>query len=147
MTSLETEIASLAKLPIDQLRKRWQRTFNFPVPKGLSRDLMVRGLSHRMQERIHGSLSQAARRKLRTFTKQLQAGDEGAFDPGPVLKPGTKLIREWQGRAIEVLVLDDGFEFEGCCYGSLSIIARELTGVRWSGPRFFGLRKAASSDA
>ena len=147
MTSLETEIASLATLPIDQLRKRWQRTFNIPASKGLSRDLMVRALSYRMQERIHGGLSQAARRKLNTFARQLQAGDEAAFDPGPVLKPGTRLIREWQGQPIEVLVLDDGFEFEGCCYGSLSIIARELTGVRWSGPRFFGLRKAASSDA
>ena len=147
MTSLDAEIMALQDLPIDPLRKQWQRTFNVAVPKGLSRDLMVRGLTYRMQERVHGGLSQTSRRKLRTFAKQLQAGENGVFDPGPVLKSGTKLIREWRGRVIEVLVLEDEFEFEGLRYGSLSKIAREITGVRWSGPRFFGLKKAERGDA
>lgn len=147
MSALETEIAALRNLHIDQLRKQWQRTFNVAVPNGLSRDLMVRGLAYRMQERIHGGLSQALRRKLRTFAKQLQAGDGAVFDPGPVLKPGTKLIREWQGRTIEVLVLEDDFECEGRRYGSLSMVARHVTGTRWSGPKFFGLKKAAHGDA
>ena len=147
MASLEAEIVALANLSIDRLRKRWQRTFNVTVPKGLSRDLMVRGLAHRIQEQVHGGLSPAARRRLRTCAKQLQTGDGGAFDPGPVLKPGTRLIREWRGRPIEVLVLENGFEYEGRRYGSLSLIAREITGTRWSGPRFFGLKKAERGDA
>lgn len=147
MPSLEPEITALQELHIDQLRKQWQRTFNVVVPKGLSRDLMVRGLAYRMQERVHGGLNQAARRKLRTFTKQLQSGDGGVFDPGPVLKPGTRLIREWQGKTIEVLVLDDGFEFDGHRYGSLSMIARHVTGTRWSGPRFFRFKKEARKNA
>ena len=147
MTALETEITALQQLPIDQLRKQWQRSLNVAVPKGLSRDLMVRALSYRMQEKIHGGLSQATRRKLHTFARQLQAGETGTFDPGPVLKPGTRLIREWQGRAIEVLVLEDGFEYDGRRYGSLSMIARQVTGTRWSGPRFFRLTKAGRGDA
>ena len=147
MAAVDAEIAALEGLPIDQLRKRWQRTFSVAAPRGLSRDLMVRGLAYRTQERVHGGLSQATRRKLRTFAKQLKAGDRAAFDPGPTLKPGARLIREWQGRAITVSVLEDGFEYEGRRYGSLSKIAREITGVRWSGPRFFGLRKAARGDA
>ncbi len=147
MTSLEAEISALQDLPIDQLRKRWQRSFHVAAPKGLSRDLMVRALCYRMQEKIHGGLSQTARRKLHTFARQLQAGETGAFDPGPVLKPGTRLIRGWQGRTIEVLVLEDGFEHDGRRYGSLSMIARQVTGTRWSGPRFFRLTKAGRGDA
>ena len=147
MAAVDAEIAGLEGLPIDQLRKQWQRTFNVAVPRGLSRDLMVRGLAYRMQERVHGGLSQSARRKLRTFAKQLKAGDRAAFDPGPSLKPGSKLIRDWQGRTLTVSVLEDSFEYKGRCYGSLSMIAREITGVRWSGPRFFGLKKTERDDA
>lgn len=147
MSCLEAGIAALRTLPIDQLRKQWQRSFNVAVPKGLSRDLMVRALAWRMQEKVHGGLSQTARRKLHIFARQLRAGEDGAFDPGPVLKPGTRLIREWQSRAIEVLVLGDGFEYDGRRYGSLSGIARQVTGTRWSGPRFFGLPKAGRGDA
>lgn len=147
MNSLEAEITELQDLHIDQLRKRWQRTFNVVVPKGMSRDLMVRGLAYRMQERIHGGLKQSARRKLQTFAKQLQANNESAFDPGPALKPGTRLIREWRGKTIEVLVREDSFEFEGHRHASLSKIACLVTGTRWSGPRFFGLKKEAYKGA
>ncbi len=147
MTSLEAEITALQDLHIDQLRKQWQRTFNVAVPKGLSRDLMVRGLAYRTQEMSHGGLKQSARRKLQTFTKQLQAGNNAAFDPGPTLKPGTRLIRDWQSKTIEVLVLENGFEFDGHRYGSLSKIACLVTGTRWSGTRFFRLKKEARKDA
>lgn len=147
MTSLEAEITDLQDIHIDQLRKQWQRTFKVAVPNGLSRDLMVRGLACRLQERIHGGLKQSARRKLQTFAKQMQAGNKSDFDPGPTLKLGTRLIREWQGKTIEVLVLEDSFEFEGQRYSSLSKIACLVTGTRWSGPRFFGLKKQARKDA
>ncbi len=147
MTSLEVEIAELQNLHIDQLRKRWQRVFNVVVPKGLSRDLMVRGLSYSIQERIDGGLKQSGRRKLQTFARQLQTGKESGFDPRASLKPGTRLIRAWQGKTIEVLVLEGGFEFDGQRYSSLSKIACLVTGTRWSGPRFFGLKKEARQSA
>jgi hypothetical protein len=137
---LAAEIETLQELPILQLRKRWNRTFNTSVPKGFSRDLIIRSLTYKIQEGALGGLNQATKRKLRTFAKQLEADDKAAFDTGPTLKPGTKLVREWQGKRHTVIVLEDGFEFSGGRYGSLSMIARKITGTRWSGPRFFGLK-------
>lgn len=135
------QIADLDSLSLPQLRKRWSRTFNAGVPRGLSRDLMIRGLAYKLQEQALGGLTQAAKRKLGTFAKQLEGDSRKGFEADSDLKPGAKLIREWQARTYTVTVLDDGFEFGGKRYGSLSMIAREITGVRWSGPRFFGLGK------
>lgn len=64
----------------------------------------------------------------------------------PRFKPGTRLIREWQGKTFEVTVMDRGYAYRGNRYESLSEIAREITGARWSGPRFFGLKKTAIKD-
>jgi hypothetical protein len=137
---LTAEIENLKELPMPQLRKRWNRNFNTSVPKGFSRDLIIRSLTYKIQEGAHGGLNQATKRKLRTFAKQLEADDTAAFDIGPNLKPGTKLVREWQGQRHTVTVLENGFEYSGDRYGSLSMIARKITGTRWSGPRFFGLK-------
>ncbi len=137
---ITAEIETLKELPLPQLRKRWNRTFNTSVPKGFSRNLIIRSLTYKIQESARGGLNQATKRKLRTFAKQLEADDKVAFDSGPTLKPGTKLVREWQRQRHTVTVLEDGFEFSGEKYGSLSMIARKITGTRWSGPRFFGLK-------
>ena len=135
------QIAGLENLSLTELRKRWTRLFGVSVPSGLSQDMLIRGLAYKIQEKAHGGLSQAMKRKLNTIAKQLEEGSGKGFIPGPTLKPGAKLIREWQARAYTVTVLEDGFEYNGKRYGSLSMIAREITGARWSGPRFFGLRK------
>ena len=97
-SDLTVEIATLKELPMPQLRKRWNRTFNTSVPKGFSRDLIIRSLTYKTQEGAHGGLNQATKRKLRTLAKQLEADDKATFDTGPSLKPGTKLVREWQGQ-------------------------------------------------
>ncbi len=94
-----------------------------------------------------GGLSAAAKRKLRDFAEQLETGDGTAFDPGIVLKPGAKLLREWGGDTYVVIALEDGFEFEGRRYRSLTKIARVITGAHWSGPRFFGLKRAPKAFA
>jgi len=107
----------------------------------LSQDMLIRGIAYKIQEKAYGGLSQSMKRKLNTIAKQIDGDDRSGFDPGPALKPGAKLIREWQAQTYTVTVLDDGFEYDGKRYGSLSMIAREITGVRWSGPRFFGLKK------
>lgn len=135
------QIAALETLSLTELRKRWSRLFKASVPSGLSSDLMIRGIAYKIQEQAFGGLKQATKRKLSTFAKQLEGNSRKGFVAGPNLKPGAKLIREWRAQTYHVTVLDDGFEFEGKRYGSLSMIAREITGVRWSGPRFFGLGK------
>ena len=107
----------------------------------LSRDLLIRGIIYQLQERAYGDLSTATARKLE------QAGADspsrGAANPTPSvsLRPGTRLVREWRGVTHMVLIHADGIEWRGQRYRSLSLVARKITGARWSGPRFFGLRQ------
>jgi hypothetical protein len=144
MSAVQAEIAAIGKLSLQEMRKRWQRTFNCPASTGLSRDMMMRGLAHKIQERAYGGLPQSVKRKLQTLAKQLDVDNGRSFNPGPTLKPGAKLIREWNARTYAVTVLEDGFEYDGRSFGSLSKIAREITGAKWSGPRFFGLKKSTA---
>lgn len=142
MSGIEDEITALEYLGTQELRRRWRRLYHTEPPAGLSRDLHIRAIAYKMQERVHGRLPQYVKRKLRTLAGQLETGGGGKFKPGIMLKPGAKLVREWGGRPHAVVVLDDGFDYEGKRYPSLSSIAREITGARWSGPRFFGIRQA-----
>ena len=108
-------------------------------PLGLSRDLLIRVLANQLQERTHGGASRAL---LRRRLQNLMAGSRkagAALDPGIVLKTGTRLVRQWRGHAHTVFVREDGFEYEGEHYRSLTVIAERITGAHWSGPRFFGL--------
>ncbi len=142
MAGIEDEIATLENLGNQELRKQWRRFYHTEPPAGLSRDLQVRAIAYKMQDRVHGSLPQYVKRKLRTLAGQLETEGSGKFKPGIMLKPGAKLVRELSGRSHNVVVLDDGFDYGGKRYPSLSAIAREITGARWSGPRFFGIRQA-----
>jgi len=96
--------------------------------------------AYRMQEVALGGLRPERRRQLRQFAQQLNASQEVRIRPRPELKPGTRLVREWQGRTYDVLVLDDGFSWQGTSYRSLSAVAGKITGTAWSGPLFFGLK-------
>ena len=123
-----------------QLRAGWRQAFRAEPPSGLTRDLLIRAIAYRLQERGTGGLSQACKRTLRRLAGQIS--DEGAarvLTPMPALAPGVRLVRDWGGRAHTVLVLETGFEYRGERYRSLTEIARRITGARWSGPRFFGL--------
>ncbi len=100
---------------------------------------MVRAITYRMQERAQGGLGAPTRRRLRALAQELEATGSGKFGPGITLKPGATIVGEWRGSAYSVLVLDDGFEYAGSRYRSLSQIASLITGAHWSGPRFFGL--------
>jgi hypothetical protein len=110
---------------------------------GLSRDLMIRALASKMQERAHGGPGPSIKRRLNTLVGEFEKGGS-SFDPGVVLKTGARLVRQWRGHAHTVLVLDDGFEYEGQRYRSLTMIAARITGAHWSGPRFFGVIKRPS---
>jgi hypothetical protein len=136
------EVARLRQLTTFELRSEWQNLHRVLPPIQLSRDLLVRGIAYKLQERSLGGLSQSLQRKIRAapVDSKRQARAPAA------LKPGVRLVREWRGVTHTVLVLDDGVEWRGRRYRSLSIVAREITGAHWSGPRFFGLtsRQGAS---
>ena len=104
-------------------------------------------LAYRIQERAHGALQARIRNELRKVSVQLQAEPKIGALPRPQIKSGTSLIREWQGETHRVRVTDQGYEYSGKTFSSLSQIARQITGTRWSGPLFFGLRQSTERRA
>jgi hypothetical protein len=130
-------------LPTRDLRIEWQRLYGAEPPPPLSRDFRVRGIARKIQERAIGGLGAAVRRRLRRLTQQLASGADLSGADRSTLKPGARLVREWRGQVHSVTVLEDGFEYDGRRFRSLSQIAKTITGVHWSGPRFFGLAESA----
>ena len=126
---------------LEELRREWRRLYCSEPPR-ISPDLLIRGIGYRRQEIRHGALSKSTRRKLKTLAKMFQTTGRVAPDSGLSLKPGARLIREWHGRTHTVTVTEEGFEYAGASYSSLTTIAKEITGAHWSGPRFFGLKAA-----
>jgi hypothetical protein len=102
----------------------------------------VLALGHRVQEIEHGGLGKSTRRKLQTIAKALRTTGRVSPTPSLSLKPGARLVREWHARTHTVTVTEDGFEYAGASYPSLTKIAKKITGAHWSGPRFFGLAAA-----
>lgn len=138
---LAVKLAGFSELTIFELRAEWRRHHRMSPPMRLSRDLLLRGIAYKIQERAYGGLSKATRRKLATLANR-SVDERGAVPVSPIgLKPGTKLVRDWRGVTHSVLVQKGGFEWRGRTYTSLTPIAKEITGVHWSGPRFFGLTK------
>lgn len=147
---LEDEVATVGDLSRDELMVRWTKAYGCPPPKGIKRGLQERSAAWHQQASRLGGLSQMARRAIRTASSAPSRTGDGkktnaaaalpASAALPVqLRPGTRLMREWNGRMHVVDVVDDGFLFDGKSYRSLSAIARRITGAHWSGPRFFGL--------
>src|SRR6516164_686554 len=140
---LAETLARLSAATIFELRGEWRRLHRTPPPMRLSRDLLIRGITYKLQERLLGGLSWSILRKLERQTIGSEASNTKKPVPPISLKAGTRLIREWRGVTHTVLVHADGFEWSGLRYRSLTLVAREITGAHWSGPRFFGLRKRA----
>jgi len=135
------KIEALHAMTIDELRARWSKAFQAPPPPRASRDLLLRAVAHRTQEKAHGGLRAATRRRLARLAGIDDCGEAAPRRaPAPRLKPGTRLYRQWRGDVHQVTVLEKGFDYRGITYRSLSAIARTITGTRWSGPRFFGLK-------
>ncbi len=143
MAELNEQLASLAVLSPARLRSLWRDTFRSMAPD-IAPDLLRRGIAHRLQERTCGRLSKAARAEIERLRSRVERTGKAGHMHAIALKPGTRLVREWNGRSYHVLVCDNGFLFEDRHYSSLSHIARAITGAHWSGPRFFGLRKRGS---
>ena len=149
--SPENRLSALSAMSPAQLRAAWRETFRQPPPD-MSPELMARAIAWRIQERLHGGLPSSVSRELTKAADRLRKTGEVTSANDISLKPGTRLVRSWHGRTINVLVTEDGFEFDGRHYRSLTHISSEVTGTHWSGPRFFGLRnrraiKASKTDA
>jgi hypothetical protein len=143
LDAIEGEITRFRSLGLEELRREWRR-LNHAEPPRISRDLLVLALGYRLQEIALGGLGKATRRKLQTMAKTLQTTGRVGPIPSLSLKPGARLVREWRGRTHTVTVMEDGFEYAGENYPSLTTIAKKITGAHWSGPRFFGLLVAGS---
>jgi hypothetical protein len=143
--ALAAEIAGLSKLASDELRARWQALYG-KAPSGvIGRSFLTRALAYRLQERAYGGLKPATRQLLARAAAETATGSSKRPQTR-MAQEGTLLIREWQGTAHRVTMLNDGVSFNGKRYRSLSEVAREITGSRWSGPRFFGLRPAQENS-
>jgi hypothetical protein len=138
--AVEAELDRLAVMPIAQLRVRYRELFRSDPPKAFGPDLLRRSIAYRIQEKAYGGLSRSTQRLLDQMMKAFAAKPNGKIVLPRRIKPGSVLVREWKSRSHRVMVLADGFAYDGKTFGNLSEIAGLITGTRWNGPRFFGLR-------
>ncbi len=139
-------LAELERLPMGELRRRWETLFGTKAP-GHNRTFLVKRLSYRIQELAYGGVRPETRQQLDRLLEEAgydelgrPKNNDGTKLSGDDIAPGTVLIREYQGVRHTVTVLPEGFEYRGKPYRSLTAIAREIAGCQWNGPSFFGLR-------
>jgi Protein of unknown function (DUF2924) len=137
--AIAAEIERIRSLRLDALRRQWRLVFGRVPPAGLSKDLLGRMIAAHLQERAFGGLDRDSLRFLQSLARHRRL-------PRRQLKPGTVLVREYQGRRHTITTVHDGFEWEGTTYPSLSAIARAITGTSWSGPRFFALQRTGEGS-
>jgi Protein of unknown function (DUF2924) len=138
--AVEEDLDRLAVMPIAQLRVRYREVFRADPPKAFGPDLLRRSIAHRIQEKAYGGLSRSTQRLLDQMIKAYAGKPNGKIVLPRRIKPGSVLVREWKDKSHRVTVLADGFVYDGDTYSNLSEIAVLITGTRWNGPRFFGLR-------
>jgi len=139
--NLATQLDSLSSMSKDALAARWHQLFPSAPPHQLRRQLMVRILAYRVQEQAFRGLSPSARQRLRQIARAVEKDPAAEITAAPAFKTGTRLIRQWQDQTHIVTVKETGYEYQGSLYQSLSEVARLITGTRWSGPLFFGLKR------
>ena len=142
MNSLAASLEPLTSLNLQQLREEWANHYRSEAPSVMSPELLQRAIGFKIQAKALGGLNRPTQLRLSALKSILAKGNESAGErTSPTLKSGTKFLREWQGTVVEVLALDDGrFAYDGKTYRSLTSIARQVTGVHQSGPKFFGLK-------
>ena len=144
---LTGEIGALHSLDVEQLKARWRTLYQTQAPTRFSRELLLRAVAYRLQERALGGLKPATRRVLQRVAAAAHARRPLKLKPLRRLEAGAVLIREWGGVKYKVVVLENGFSFRSQRYGSLSAVARQITGSHWSGPLFFGLKNRTKAEA
>lgn len=144
---LDAQLERLPRIKTRELRVLWGETFGIsPHPK-LRRELLIPILAYRLQERSLGGLKPSTMGRLRAIVSEMGEGKRAATVSRLGPRPGTRMVRQWQGKLHEVVTLENGFMYDGHKYRSLSEIARVITGTRWSGPAFFGLKRRKSEEA
>ena len=144
MALFEDQMAVLVTLSPSQLRQEWQKHCK-SVPPDLGPTLLRLGIAYRLQARRQEGLDASALREIAELGAVLDRDGSLTTEPMARIKPGTRLLREWHGTTHQVLIIEKGYVYRDQLYRSLTQIAHEITGARWSGPRFFGL--ARRSDA
>jgi len=134
------QLDSLPGMSRDALSSLWHQLFQTAPPRQLRRHLVVRILAYRIQEQAFGGLSAGARKRLTQIARVVEKDPAAEIASIPAYKPGTRLVRQWQNQTHVVTVTVNGYEYQGSRYQSLSEIARLITGTRWSGPLFFGMK-------
>lgn len=138
---LEAEIVRLPDLSLTELRARWQDLYGTPAPRFFRRQLLAKAIAYQMQVKVFGGLSVSTKQRLREIAAAARDGAFEAADLESRIKPGTKLIRTWKKASHEVMVVEDGFVWNGRTHSSLSAIAKTITGTSWNGWRFFGINR------
>jgi hypothetical protein len=144
--AVEGELDRLPTIPIADLRKRYRDLFRAEPPKAFGPDLLRRSIAHRIQEKAYGGLTPPTRRLLDQLVKAAKEKPNGRLELPRRIKPGSELVRTWNRRIYRVMVLRSGFGYDGKTFASLSEIASLITGTKWNGPRFFGLRTSKVED-
>lgn len=140
--SIDQRILSLPLLENEELRQLWQELFDAPAALKMRKDFMIPMLAHRLQEQAFRPGAIPIRKRLERLVREFGTAPDSVVSR-PRLRPGTRLVRQWNNRIHVVNVEDSGYEYEGARYDSLSQIARLITGTRWSGPVFFGINNKA----
>ena len=143
---IEKRLAALPTMSKAELCDLWKQFFHADPSSDLRRDLMIPILAYRIQEQALGSLSARAQERLRQLSLAVEKGTDSAVTGVPRIRPGTRLVRQWGDQVHLMSVHVNGYEYQGTRYRSLSEIARLITGTRWSGPLFFGIKNESTND-
>ena len=143
---IEKRLAALPTMSKAELCDLWKQFFHADPSSDLRRVLMIPILAYRIQEQALGSLSARAQERLRQLSLAFEKGTDSAVTGVPRIRPGTRLVRQWGDQVHLMSVHVNGYEYQGTRYRSLSEIARLITGTRWSGPLFFGIKNESTND-
>ena len=144
--AIRARLTALPSHTVKELKGHWRSMYGVEPPLRVSRELLIRAVAYRLQEQALGGLKESTRKLLLRLARDTRDGKPLKVSPSAPTSAGTVLMREWQGVTHEVRVLDRGVLYQRRRYRSLSEVARLITGSRWSGPLFFGLRIRAHEE-
>lgn len=142
---LKAEIRRLPDLSLEELRSRWKALFGNTAPRSLRRRFLARAVGYQMQVEAYGGLSASTKKRLRAIARAVRQGSPDAAGMRTI-RPGTQILRQWRDQTHTVTALNDGFEWDGKTYKSLSAIAKQITGTSWNGYSFFGIKRPAPGN-
>ena len=145
--AVEAKLDLLPKTGIADLRIQYRELFRAEPPKAFGPDLLRRSIAHRIQEQAYGGLSREHQRLLDQLVRAAMTRPNGRLELARRIKPGSELVRTWNRHTHRIVVLASGFAYKGRTYRSLSEIAFAITGTKWNGPRFFGLRRSSNDES